>query len=98
MTNIEDIISRRGLRFSPTYGAFPDVPLRGMRYELIRTSFSRAVLHESSRYPDPLRFNPGRYADEKRNKELGINEFPLAAFGFGRRSVYDLSAYFIVTY
>lgn len=49
--------------------------------------FLRAVLHESSRYPDPLRFNPDRYTDEQRNKELGINELPLAAFGFGRRYV-----------
>ena len=46
---------------------------------------SRAVLHDPCMYPDPLRFNPDRFADEKRNRELGINELPRAVFGFGRR-------------
>ncbi|KAI0926827.1 hypothetical protein AcV5_007515 [Taiwanofungus camphoratus] len=43
------------------------------------------MLHDERKYPDPLRFHPDRYADEKRNAELGINEIPFAAFGFGRR-------------
>ena len=45
----------------------------------------RAVLHDEATYPEPLRFNPDRFADEKRNQQLGINELPMAAFGFGRR-------------
>ena len=47
----------------------------------------RAMLHDPAVYPNPLQFDPDRFADEKRNKELGINEFPRAAFGFGRRQV-----------
>ncbi|KIP12415.1 hypothetical protein PHLGIDRAFT_498342 [Phlebiopsis gigantea 11061_1 CR5-6] len=43
------------------------------------------ILHEEKMYPEPLRFNPDRFADDKRNSALGINELPLAAFGFGRR-------------
>lgn len=36
-------------------------------------------------YPEPLKFNPDRFADGKRNQQYGINELPMAAFGFGRR-------------
>ncbi|OBZ80086.1 O-methylsterigmatocystin oxidoreductase [Grifola frondosa] len=43
------------------------------------------ILHDETTYPDPLRFDPDRYADSKRNAELGINELPYPAFGFGRR-------------
>ncbi|KAI0068332.1 cytochrome P450 [Artomyces pyxidatus] len=43
------------------------------------------LLHDPAMYPDPMTFNPDRFADSKTNVELGINEEPLAAFGFGRR-------------
>lgn len=44
------------------------------------------MLHDETKYPDPFRFHPKRYADGKQNDELGINQTPLAAaFGFGRR-------------
>nr|AEB40221.1 cytochrome P450 monooxygenase [Antrodia cinnamomea] len=43
------------------------------------------MLHDETKYPDPFRFHPKRYADGKQNDELGINQTPLAAaFGFGR--------------
>ncbi|KAF9240868.1 cytochrome P450 [Melanogaster broomeanus] len=44
-----------------------------------------AMLHDEKCYPDPLKFNPDRFADQARNNKLGINKFPQAAFGFGRR-------------
>lgn len=44
-----------------------------------------AILHDEAKYPDPFSFNPERFADEKKNAELEINELPYAAFGFGRR-------------
>ncbi|PCH33770.1 cytochrome P450 [Wolfiporia cocos MD-104 SS10] len=43
------------------------------------------ILHDPATYPDPLTFNPDRYANAKQNADLGINEPPTAAFGFGRR-------------
>ncbi|KAH9950494.1 cytochrome P450 [Amylocystis lapponica] len=43
------------------------------------------ILHDETTYPDPFKFYPERYADAKGNSERGINEPPLAAFGFGRR-------------
>ncbi|KAH9837137.1 cytochrome P450 [Rhodofomes roseus] len=43
------------------------------------------ILHDEAAYPDPHRFAPERYADAKTNAERGVNEPPLAAFGFGRR-------------
>lgn len=47
----------------------------------------RAMLHDASIYPDPLTFSPERFLDQARNKDLGINELPWPAFGFGRRFV-----------
>ncbi|GJE87615.1 cytochrome P450 [Phanerochaete sordida] len=44
-----------------------------------------AILHDEKMYPEPLRFNPDRFADEEQNAALGINDLPNAAFGFGRR-------------
>ncbi|GBE78227.1 Multifunctional cytochrome P450 monooxygenase af510 [Sparassis crispa] len=44
-----------------------------------------AILHDEATYPEPYRFFPERYADNLKNTELGINEPPLAAFGYGRR-------------
>ncbi|OJA10779.1 hypothetical protein AZE42_00271 [Rhizopogon vesiculosus] len=44
-----------------------------------------AMLHDANIYPDPLIFSPERFSDQARNKDLGINEFPWQAFGFGRR-------------
>lgn len=43
------------------------------------------MLHDETKYPDAFKFNPERYADEKKNAQLGINELPQIAFGFGRR-------------
>ncbi|KAI0920500.1 hypothetical protein AcV5_010217 [Taiwanofungus camphoratus] len=43
------------------------------------------MLHDEKTYPAPLQFQPERYADVERNAQLGINQIPLAAFGFGRR-------------
>ncbi|KAI0932004.1 hypothetical protein AcV5_004645 [Taiwanofungus camphoratus] len=44
-----------------------------------------AILHDETAYPEPFKFYPERYADPKGNTELGINEVPWPAFGFGRR-------------
>ena len=49
------------------------------------TTSGRAILHDENMYPEPLRFNPDRFANEEQNAALGINESPSAAFGFGRR-------------
>ena len=43
------------------------------------------MFHDETKYPDPLRFSPERFEDEKKNRDLGINDLPHAAFGFGRR-------------
>lgn len=48
----------------------------------------RAILHDERAYPNPLKFDPDRFADEENNRALGVNEIPLTAFGFGRR--YDV--------
>ena len=48
------------------------------------------MLHDETKYPDAFKFNPERYADEKKNAQLGINELPQIAFGFGRRYVMDV--------
>lgn len=45
----------------------------------------RAILHEPTCYPDPLRFDPSRFEDAERNRVAGINPLPEQAFGFGRR-------------
>jgi hypothetical protein len=45
------------------------------------------MLHDANTYPDPLTFSPERFSDSARNKDLGINELPWQAFGFGRRFV-----------
>ncbi|KAJ7631006.1 cytochrome P450 [Roridomyces roridus] len=42
-----------------------------------------AILHEPETYPDPLAFNPNRFAPENRTE--GKNPLPDPAFGFGRR-------------
>ncbi|KAF8140168.1 cytochrome P450 [Boletus edulis] len=44
-----------------------------------------AMLHDETCYPNPMDFDPDRFVDRKRNMKLGINKFPQAAFGFGRR-------------
>ncbi|TFY73854.1 hypothetical protein EWM64_g10158 [Hericium alpestre] len=43
------------------------------------------ILHDVATYPDPMSFMPERFEDEETNKAHGINDLPLAAFGFGRR-------------
>ncbi|KAJ8521448.1 hypothetical protein ONZ45_g1855 [Pleurotus djamor] len=43
------------------------------------------ILHDETTYPDPLVFNPDRFADPAANEAAGINPVPDAAFGFGRR-------------
>lgn len=45
----------------------------------------RAMLHDETCYPNPMEFDPDRFVDQERNMKLGINKFPQAAFGFGRR-------------
>ncbi|KAJ7181739.1 cytochrome P450 [Mycena crocata] len=42
-----------------------------------------AILHDPDMYPEPLAFNPQRFAPE--NQVNGINQMPDPAFGFGRR-------------
>ncbi|KAJ7038111.1 cytochrome P450 [Mycena alexandri] len=42
-----------------------------------------AILHDPDMYPDPLSFNPQRFAPE--NRVNGLNQIPDPAFGFGRR-------------
>ncbi|KAJ7492545.1 cytochrome P450 [Mycena latifolia] len=42
-----------------------------------------AILHDPDMYPDPLAFNPQRFAPESRVN--GMNQIPDPAFGFGRR-------------
>ncbi|KAJ7110135.1 cytochrome P450 [Mycena epipterygia] len=42
-----------------------------------------AILHDPDMYPEPLTFNPQRFAPE--NRVNGINQIPDPAFGFGRR-------------
>lgn len=42
-------------------------------------------MNDEDAYPDHSAFRPERFEDRKRNSELGINPFPDAAFGFGRR-------------
>ncbi|KAF7302033.1 O-methylsterigmatocystin oxidoreductase [Mycena indigotica] len=42
-----------------------------------------AMLHEPSRYPDPIAFNPDRFSDEQQVD--GKNPTPEIAYGFGRR-------------
>jgi len=57
----------------------------------------RAMLHDPIIYPDPLAFSPERFLDQARNEDLGINEFPWQAFGFGRRFVTQFFSPFIIT-
>jgi hypothetical protein len=52
--------------------------------------FIRAMLHDKNTYPEPLKFNPERFENQEKNMLAGINELPQAAFGFGRRWVFDL--------
>ncbi|KAJ6503471.1 cytochrome P450 [Mycena vitilis] len=42
-----------------------------------------AMLHDAEMYPEPLEFNPERFAPE--NQANGLNQIPDPAFGFGRR-------------
>ncbi|KIJ68344.1 hypothetical protein HYDPIDRAFT_82083 [Hydnomerulius pinastri MD-312] len=44
-----------------------------------------AMLHDENCYPDPMTFDPDRFADHEKNNKLSINKFPMYAFGFGRR-------------
>ncbi|KAJ7619107.1 cytochrome P450 [Mycena polygramma] len=44
-----------------------------------------AMLHDPEMYPEPLEFNPERFAPE--NQANGLNQIPDPAFGFGRRLV-----------
>lgn len=43
------------------------------------------MLHDETCYPNPMEFDPDRFVDQEQNMKLGINKFPQAAFGFGRR-------------
>ncbi|TFY71482.1 hypothetical protein EVG20_g1513 [Dentipellis fragilis] len=43
------------------------------------------ILHDEGTYPDPMAFSPERFQNQEKNKKAGINDLPLAAFGFGRR-------------
>ncbi|TRM66193.1 cytochrome P450 [Schizophyllum amplum] len=42
------------------------------------------ILHDENRYPDPMAFKPERF-EGKTKGDMGQNEIPEAAFGFGRR-------------
>lgn len=44
-----------------------------------------AILHDPNVYPNPLKFDAGRFVN--RDLTSGINELPEVAFGFGRRFV-----------
>ena len=85
MTNTEDIIYPKAPRFFPTSGQWTVCSEGSSVVSGLNHIILRAVLHDENMYPEPLRFNPDRFADEKRNQQLGINELPMAAFGFGRR-------------
>ena len=45
-----------------------------------------SILHDEERYSDPLTFKPDRF-EGKSKKDVGQNELPEMAFGFGRRLV-----------
>ncbi|KAF9069142.1 cytochrome P450 [Rhodocollybia butyracea] len=45
-----------------------------------------AILHDPSVYPNPFEFDPERFMDPEKNAARGINTFPDAVFGFGRRT------------
>lgn len=47
------------------------------------TPFDRAILHDSTAYPDPLAFKPQRFEDPEASRRN--NPLPNAAFGYGRR-------------
>ena len=59
---------------------------KGILIILFTTNLSnRGIFHDEQMYPEPFRFNPDRFENQRKNKLEGINELPNAAFGFSRR-------------
>lgn len=49
-------------------------------------TFHRSILHNASDYPEPERFNPGRYLTSDGILDPSVRDPRTACFGYGRRT------------